>query len=164
MFADRFRVDPDHFRLEDCDPSYRGELSSQEGKKVLARDIGEHRAAQLDWIEAQAERDRVWQHYGDLFALLLRAGIEANAVGVRDELAKVVAPDKAARKWIRSLSEAVSQVSEENRYLMDRVKELTMEQQRLRLLLERHGIETDTRPESLTADRPLPTESTNGHV
>jgi PPK2 family polyphosphate:nucleotide phosphotransferase len=41
MFAKRFRVAPDHFRLKDCDPAYTGDFTSESARAQLKEDIEE---------------------------------------------------------------------------------------------------------------------------
>jgi PPK2 family polyphosphate:nucleotide phosphotransferase len=41
MFADRFRVDPEDFRLKDHDPAYAGKLTADTAREQLAGDIEE---------------------------------------------------------------------------------------------------------------------------
>jgi PPK2 family polyphosphate:nucleotide phosphotransferase len=41
MFAKRFRVDPDRFRLKDCDPAYTGDFTPQSAQTQLKQDIEE---------------------------------------------------------------------------------------------------------------------------
>jgi PPK2 family polyphosphate:nucleotide phosphotransferase len=41
MFADRFRVDPDQFRLKDYDPAFTGDATEEGARAQLATDIAE---------------------------------------------------------------------------------------------------------------------------